>query len=406
MSISWGALALVATLHLAPAAAPAAAGAITLVDVAADGTPGDGDNLDWDISDNGRYVTFVSASANLVAGDTNGAYDVFVRDLDAGTTTLVSGGPNGRPADGPAQDTVISGNGRYVAFTSSASNLVAGDTNGRRDVFVHDRRTGVTSRASVGTGNVQFDGIQIGPSLSDNGRYVTFVKSDFQHGNGQEVYLRDLTTGVTRQVSVPNGDGAPAAFEAAISGDGRWATFSGTGDYAGDGGSASAVYLTDLTSGATTRVSPQSSGTAPVDASGPTIDRTGAKVLYAVNAAMTNLHLYDAATGATTLVSANRAGTGAGNADTFAGALSADGRFAAFGSSASDLVRNDPNGNVSDVFVRNLSSERTILVAGGNGSSGRGVPSGNGSRVLFSSEATDLGADPGDGRPHLFVSTR
>lgn len=83
-----------------------------------------------------------------------------------------------------------------------------------------------------------------------------------------------------------------------------------------------------------------------------------------------------------------------------------------FGSSASDLVRHDTNGNVGDVFVRNLSNGRTILVTrsssggSGNGSSGRGVPSGNGSRVLFSSEATDLGVDPGDGRAHLFVSTR
>src|SRR5689334_24115886 len=99
-------------------------------------------------SDDGRYAAFTSNSSNLVPGDTNGTYDVFVRDLRTGRTTLASGGLNGRPADGYAADTVISGNGRYVAFSSCASNLVAGDTNGQRDVFVRDLWTGVTTRAS------------------------------------------------------------------------------------------------------------------------------------------------------------------------------------------------------------------------------------------------------------------
>ncbi|MEV6632886.1 hypothetical protein AB0M54_19275 [Actinoplanes sp. NPDC051470] len=418
MTISWGIRSMVATgatisVLLAPAAARAAAGATTvLVDVAADGTPGNGANTDWDIADNGRVVAFVSDSGNLVAGDTNATHDAFVRDLNAGTTTLVSGGRNGQPANGPVRDVAISGNGRYVAFTSDASNLVAGDTNGQRDVFVHDRRTGVTVRAGAGTG------LQQSPSISDDGRYVTFIQADIPNGVRPQVYVRDLTAGVTRQVSVPFPDSEAAAFSAEISGDGAWVAFAATGDYVGDGGSASAVYLTSRATGGAIRVSPQTSDTAPfVDASAPSIDRAGSKVLYVSNArldpsdsnGMDDLYLYDVAARTTTLVTANAARTGAGDSGTSGGALSADGRFAGFGSNASDLVRRDTNGFVSDAFLRNLGAGGTTLVstdvsgAGANGPSYRAVPSADASRVLFASEATDLGPDPGDSRPHLYL---
>ena len=410
-----------AALLLTPTATQAAArtGNITQVDVAAGGAPGDGYVGELDISNDGRYAAFTSSSSNLVPGDTNGTYDVFVRDLRTGRTTLASGGIDGQPADGYAEDTVISGNGRYVAFTSFASNLVADDTNGERDVFVHDLRTGVTSRASVATGNVQLDGFQSGPSISDDGRYVTFIETDYLHGQGQEAFLHDRRTGVTTQITAPTG-GAPAqaaVFEAALSGNGERMAFSATGDYTGDGGSASAVYLSDLTTGATTRISPQSIGTDLVDARSPAIDRNGTKVLYASSAALdpsdtnagSDLYLRDLTAGTTVLVSANRAGSGAGNGETYEGTLSADGRYAGFYSLASDLVVPDTNGEVNDVFLRDLRRSRTTLVTGsasgdsGNGLSWGGIPSGDGSHVLFTSAATNLGVDPGDGRAHLFV---
>src|SRR4029079_15264073 len=124
-------------------------GAVSRVSVAADGGEANGPSSDPDLSADGRFVVFASAASNLVAGDTNGAPDVFVRDLQAGTTTLVSaaraGGPGNAASNGPA----ISAHGAFVTFASKASDLVAGDSNGVADVFVRDLVLGRTSRVSV-----------------------------------------------------------------------------------------------------------------------------------------------------------------------------------------------------------------------------------------------------------------
>jgi Tol biopolymer transport system component len=336
----------------------------------------------------------------------------------AGTSTLVDRGPGGQPADGYAEDAVISGNGRYVAFTSYASNLVAGDTNGERDVFVYDRVTGVTVRASVGTGNVQLDGFQSGPSISDDGRYVTFIETDYNHGVGQEAFVHDMRTGTTRQVTVPAGDAASSAvFEATLAGNGKRLAFSGTGDFAGDGGSVSGVYVTDLASGTTTRVSPQTAGDAGVDANSPSIDRAGDRVLFSTSAAIdpadtnggSDIYLRDLSAGSTVLVSADHTGTGAGDDESIRGRLSANGRYAGFWSLASDLVAKPVDGGVTNVYRRDLDQRRTVLVTstatgGGDGYSYDGVPSADGSRLLISSSASDLGAGPSDGKIHAYVS--
>ncbi len=410
----------VAALLLVPAPAHAAAraGDIALVDVAPDGSPGNGYNANEALSNDGRVVAFASNSTNLVSTDINGTYQVFVRDLATGTTTLASTGPGGQPENDYPEAPVISGNGRYVAFTSYATNLTADDTNGQRDVFVHDRQTGVTTRASVLTGNVQLDGYQYDASISDNGRYVTFIDNDIIHGNGEQVYVHDMKTGVTKPLALGwTGSSDQYVFKAAISGNGKRVVFAGTGDFAGDGGSVSGVWMYDLTTGVTVRVSPQAAGGAPVDASTPATDRAGTRVVYQSNGAIdpsdTNqrydFYADDLTTGATTLVSANHAGTGAGNADTSFGSLSANGRYAGFFSTASDLVAHDTNGNDSDVFLRDLKTGRTTLVTAsptggsGDGPSWGGIPSANGSRVLFDSVATNLGVDPGDGQDHIYV---
>jgi Tol biopolymer transport system component len=110
----------------------------------------------------------------LVPGDTNGAADVFVRDLVRGTTARVSVGPGGAQGDGGSGGAAISADGRFVAFPSEATNLVSGDTNGASDVFLRDRRTGVTRRPSVGQGGVQGNDLSHSPALSADGRYVAF----------------------------------------------------------------------------------------------------------------------------------------------------------------------------------------------------------------------------------------
>jgi Tol biopolymer transport system component len=125
------------------------------------------------ISSDGRYVAFSSLASNLVAGDTNGAYDIFVHDRQTGVTTRVSVDSSGNEGNDISGAPSISSDGRYVAFESYASNLVA-DTDSGLDIFVHDRQTGMTSRVSVNSSGNKGNGASIYPSMSSDGRYVAF----------------------------------------------------------------------------------------------------------------------------------------------------------------------------------------------------------------------------------------
>jgi TolB protein len=167
------------------------------------------------ISANGRYVAFTSDATNLVPGDTNDLPDVFVRDLRYGTTRRLSVATGGRQADGASFRLALSADGRYVAFESAATNLVPGDTNDRTDVFVRDLRYGTTNRVSLGSGRVQANGYySAGPSLSADGRYVAFTSdaTNLVPGdtNGRpDVFVRDLRYGLTYRVSL-GADGSQA----------------------------------------------------------------------------------------------------------------------------------------------------------------------------------------------------
>src|SRR3989440_135688 len=138
------------------------------------GAQGIGDSEGPSISAHGRFVAFYSSAANLVAGDTNGARDVFVRDRKTGKTTRVSVDSHGAQANGDSVAASISADGRLVAFLSSASKLVGGDTNGARDVFVRDRKARKTRRVSVDSHGAQGKGASFVPSISANGRFVAF----------------------------------------------------------------------------------------------------------------------------------------------------------------------------------------------------------------------------------------
>ncbi|MET8045461.1 hypothetical protein ABZU25_31910 [Micromonospora sp. NPDC005215] len=418
----------VTTLLLMPVPAFAAEpGAIALVDAAPDGTPGNGGVGGSDVSDDARYVAFASTSDNLVPGDTNDNTDIFVRDTETGTTTLVSAGVNGQPAnDGATYTATISGNGRYVAFTSYASNLVPGDTNNERDVFVHDRQSGSTTLVSAFAGGRQIRGSSSGATISDNGRYTAFIVTSYSgdlddQGRwlyGQVAYLHDSQLGKTTRVSPqPDGRTDLTAYEVAISGSGRRVAFSGSGDWAGDGGTTSGIFVYDLASGATVRASRSAIGGELRGGVNPSISRDGTKVSWesseplvaADTNAMGDVYVRDLIADTTVLVSASRGGTGAGNSHSSSGRLAAGGRYVSFSSSASDLAPRDGNGIASDVFVRDLNTGRTTAVsttaagATGNGESFDAIPSANGSRVVFSSHAADLGVDPGDGHEHLFM---
>jgi Tol biopolymer transport system component len=157
------------------------------------------------ISSDGRYVAFDS-STDLVPGDTNGMRDIFVRDRTAGVISRISKSSAGEQGDYPSYSQSISSDGRYVAFYSYATNLVAGDTNGNGDIFVRDRQNNTTRLVSKSTAGVQGDGESSSPVVSANGRYVAFVSEAANlvtgdtNGN-EDIFIRDRQTGTTTLVS-------------------------------------------------------------------------------------------------------------------------------------------------------------------------------------------------------------
>jgi Tol biopolymer transport system component len=184
------------------------------------------------ISPDGRYVAFTSLSSRLVPGDTNGATDVFLRDLVAKKTERVSLGDDGAQPNAHAGTlgfvSSISAGGRYVAFYTTASNLVPGDTNGRYDVFVRDRREETTRRVSVGDDGRQltFGDGAVYSAISANGRFVAFQSSAATlvpaDGNAAtDVFVRDRDIDEDGVLDEP---GAVAAKRVSITSDGREAT--------------------------------------------------------------------------------------------------------------------------------------------------------------------------------------
>jgi Tol biopolymer transport system component len=230
-------------------------GTTTLASVSNTGAEGDGDSSDCSISDDGRYVAFVSAAANLVSGDTNGEQDVFVRDLVKSTTTRVSVGNTGTQADSWSDTPDISSDGGHVVFLSEATNLVRGDTNGRQDVFVRDLEKRTTTRASVSGTGVQGDLQSQNPGISSDGRFVVFesnadglVPGDTNRRD--DIFVRDLVGGTTVRASV-GADGAQGndtSGNTAISSDGRYVVFDSLSSnlVPGDTNGFSDAFLRDM----------------------------------------------------------------------------------------------------------------------------------------------------------------
>jgi Tol biopolymer transport system component len=212
-----------------------ATGTTERVSTASDGAEANSSSGTPVISADARYVAFPSGASNLVPGDGNGAWDVFVHDRATGTTQRVSTASDGAEANGGSSISAISADGRHVAFESPASNLVPGDTNGAWDVFVHDRATGTTGRVSTASDGVQANDASYAPAISADGRHVAFwsaasnlVPGDTNGGNGgYDVFVHDRAVGTTDRVSVAS-DGAEgniSSYTPAISADGRHVAF-------------------------------------------------------------------------------------------------------------------------------------------------------------------------------------
>jgi Tol biopolymer transport system component len=387
------------------------------VSVASGGAQGDNNSYSPSISADGRYVAFQSYATNLVAGDTNGTMHIFIHDTQTGETTLVSVDSSGIEGNGISSRSSMSADGRYVAFQSDATNLVAGDTNGNTDVFIHDTQTGTTTRVSVDSYGLQSSvGNNQIPSISADGRYVAFESGATNLVSGdtngtKDIFIHDTQTGTTTRVSVDSSgtESNGTSYSSAISADGRYVAFESLANnlVTGDTNTASDVFIHDTQTGTTTRVSVDSSGTqGDNSSSAPSISADGRYVAFdsiATNlvAGDTNAYydvfIHDTQTGTTTRVSVDSNGT-EGDSDSYYPSISADGRYVAFESDATNLVAGDTN-SVPDIFIYDTQTGTTTRVSvdssgtqGDNSSSAPSI-SADGRYVAFQSDATNLVAD-------------
>ena len=342
---------------------------------------GNGSSMFPGMSADGRYVVFESDASDLVPGDTNGVGDVFVRDLLSGTTKLVSVATDGGPGNGPSSDAAMTPDGRYVAFISSATNLVAGDTNKIPDVFVRDLITQTTLLASVSAvvpvigGTCSVSSVSITP----DGRFVSFFSTAAGLAAGVtnrpvgEVYVRDMTGGVTIWASTNGASLAqsylglvnPPSYHPVVSDDGRFVAFK-TGST--NGGGWVLVLQYDASNQTTEVVNTNGvpSWAFSDDLYGPEMTPDGRFVAFAQREGPTNslhssLHLWDNQLLADTLISADTNGAGSTTTLSRTPALSPDGRFVAFISDASNLVTNSL-AEGSHVYLRDTLLNNTILI--------------------------------------------
>jgi len=371
------------------------------------------------INTDGRYVAFYSDASNLVTGDTNDSDDIFVHDHLTQQTTRVSISPNGEQGnDWSSYKPSISADGRYVAFASAATNLVAEDTNGNLDIFVHDRQTHQTTRVSITSGGRQGNGDSWEPGISADGRYVAFRSgaSNLVAGdtNGYEdIFVHDRLTRQTARVSVASGGeqgNYPSHGIPSISADGRYVTFTSIASnlVAEDYNSIGDIFVHDRLKHQTTRVSISSGGRDGNNWSEhPSISADGRYVAFASSASNlvagdTNGHedifVYDRLMYQTTRVSVSSSGR-QGNDWTEHPSISADGRYVAFVSYASNMVTEDTNG-VGDIFIHDRQTQQTAQVSiasggkRGNGLSTYPSISADGRYLAFTSYANNL--VPGD----------
>lgn len=385
----------------------------------------------------GEIVAFDSQASTLVPGDTNLMTDVFVHDRRSGATERVSVSSSGDQADGTSTRPALDAAGDLVAFDSGASNLVAGDTNGALDVFVHDRNTHSTERVSASSGGAQGNGASYGPTISANGQFVCFISVAsnlvaFDTNNVEDVFVRDLLAGTTERVSLGDlGQQANSSTTvASISADGRWVVFS---SYAsnlvpGDTNGQFDVFIHDRATGLTELVSVDSAGQqADAVSSGPSVSEDGRFVAYWSEAtnlvpgdtnALRDIFLRDRTAGTTERVSVGSAGVQAdGNSQdpgvrgfTASGPqITPDGRRIVFYASATNLVPGDTNtcppiwqdvpGRCPDAFVRDRvagTTTRVNLASDGtqaNFMSSDPAISGSGLVVAFFSAAGNLVAN-------------
>lgn len=340
------------------------------VSVSSGGTQGNASSRAPAISGGGRTVAFHSNAFNLVGGDTNNVSDIFVRDRDTGTTSRVSVHSNGTQGNDVSYDPAVSGDSRYVAFWSYAGNLVDNDSNGRADVFVRDQVMGQTFRVSQNASGIGGNGDSKYPAISGNGRYVVFESTASNLVGGDsgiytDIYLYDIQMGGIERVSVSDDEQEAQgdSWAASVSGDGRYVAFVSFASnlVAGDTNLYPDVFVRDRHTGQTRRVNVSTDGAqvnvfeedqAPVVAADGSVIAFKSKADNLVGGDNNNIgdvFLRDLGAGTTVRVSVTPAGV-EGNDASKEPSLSGSGRHVAFSSLANNLVAGDNNGQ-RDIFV-------------------------------------------------------
>ena len=398
------------------------------------------------VSADGRFVAFLSSASNLVAGDTNGVDDAFVRDLTLGTTERVSVSTSGQQALADRYgrgcfDVAISGDGRYVTFSTAGTKLIDGEKGGgsRGDVYLRDRVAGTTARVSVSASGSAPNGDSWYASITPDGRYLAFyshasnlVAND--RNRTTDFFVRDLWTRTNVRASVDSAgreanSSSLVTTNSAISADGRYVVFLSAASnlVAGDGNSVSDAFVRDLSAGSTERVSLSVWGAelaSPVLSASASISGNGRFVTYVYSSTdpselppdvpVGRYHAYqfDRAAQTTACVSRGPGGEPASEGiGTGMLGSSADGRYLAFTSRSTNLVPGFP-GNVVGVFVRDGVTGQVFLASPGLGG---GWPDGSafpwqvvldaaGGTVVFGSEATNLVTGDANAMRDVFVA--
>ena len=371
----------------------------------------------FSMSADGRYVAFESDAANLVPGDTNGMLDAFVHDRIRGTTVRVSVSSTGVQGSSTGSPPSISPNGRFVAFQSTATTLVRDKILPTMTTYVHDLHLGTTERLPIQhTNETNLLSGADHPRFSDDGRYVAFTSSRSGIVAGvppqgwTHVYVHDRWTGLTEVVSVNSRgelENKPSYWDASISADGRYVAFATHASNVAPGNPMgwSHVYVHDRHTRLTERVSLSSLGQEPNEASvSPAISPDGR--LVAFHSLASNLvpgdtngqrdcFVHDRITRQTELVSVGLAGAPA-DGESFSPFLSEDGRYVSVWSEASNLVEGDTN-DCADIFVRDRQAGTTVRASlawdGSQAINESGVShaiSWDGQRVAFYSHSTNL----------------
>ena len=343
-------------------------GVTTLASIAADGGDANGDSNSPVLSANGRYLVFQSTASNIVANDNNMSTDLFRRDLLTGTTSLVSVNAAGTaPAGGFSVKGSISSDGRYIAFQSSAADLVIGiDTGGRVEAFLRDMQAGTTTLVSLDPyGTQQSDALGgYAPQVSADGRYVVYDRG------GTEPWRRDMQTGAFVRAAI-GAAGAPPnsnSYNYGVSADGRYVLFmSFATNLDPQAGPPPQVFVTDVQAGTTRVVSLMSDGSSGFTGFYPSMSSDGRYVAFQSSASPVGdlqdgnrkIYVRDLQANTTIKVSNNWLGSADSGGDSENPSISADGRVVSFLSLSPIMLPGDDNGR-EDVFRVELPQDPTL----------------------------------------------